>query len=285
KGAPDNESYDSNGNLIGSTGQALAFQWDYKNRLRKVCSLSGGASQCTDPHAKTLAVYSYDALDRRTRKIVTNSGSLNGTTNFYYDAYQAIEERNGSDTLTQQYVFGNYVDEPLVLDRGGQRYFYHQNTLYSTFALTDATQAIVEGYQYDAYGQQTVFGPNFSSVIGVTSAVGNPYMYTGQRFDAESGLYYYKSRYYSPSLGRFLSRDANRTVDINRYEYVSGRPTAQFDPYGDKPKDCARNTQPKRAVVFSGDASSEYTRLSPALAQNSKGTFEDVSKKINSQLN
>ena len=58
-----------------------------------------------------------------------------------------------------------------------------------------------------------------------------PFIFTGQRFDAETGLYYYKRRYYSPVLGRFLSRDS-QTVDLNLYRYVRNRPTLFVDPSG-----------------------------------------------------
>ena len=85
-----------------------------------------------------IASYSYDALGRRIQKVVTNSGSLDGTTDYYYDGQQDIEEQNGSGTLTQQYVYGAGIDEVLVMDRnltggstatgpGDQRLFYYQN--------------------------------------------------------------------------------------------------------------------------------------------------------------
>jgi RHS repeat-associated protein len=235
-GSPSTDmlSYDSNGNVVSSTGQQVAYQWDYKNRPRKVCTLSGSATHCTDPGATLVAVYSYDALNRRTRKVITNSGSLNGTTNYYYDDWRTVEEHDGTDTLTQQYVYGAYLDEPVVLDRAsGPRLFYHQNALYSTFALTDPTGTVSEGYQYDAYGQQTVLGPDFMTVLGTTSGVGNPYMFTGQRSDPEDGLLYYKNRYESPRLGRFESRDPLGIADsINPYEYVRSRPTFAGDPTG-----------------------------------------------------
>lgn len=224
-------AYDQNGNL---TAAALGYRWDYKNRLRQVCSLPAGATVCTSPGTRLLATYSYDALNRRTRKVVTNSGALNGTTNFYYDGWRTIEERDGADTVARQYVYGIDVDEPLIMDpSGGQRLFYHQNTLSSTFALTDSGGNIIEGYEYDAYGGQTVFGAGFGSVIGTVSAVANPYMYTGQRFDPESGLYYYRARYYDPLQGRFLQRDPlGLDVRINFYEYALGQPTRYTDPYG-----------------------------------------------------
>src|SRR5262249_30185318 len=148
-------------------------------------------------------------------------------------------ERSTGDALTQQYVYGGYIDEPLVIDRnlngdntatgaGDQRLFYYQNTLYSVFALTDTTGKVVEGYQYDAYGRQTVFQPKSGVVTfgggtikqGGTSAVANPYMFTGRRLDAETNLYYYRARYMDPVEGRFISRDPAAFVDgMSSYEY------------------------------------------------------------------
>ena len=131
------------------------------NRLISVTLKSNG---------ELIAVYSYDALGRRIQKVVTNSGSLDGTTDYYYDGQQDIEEHNGAGTLTQQYVYGAGINEVLVMDRnltggstatgpGDQRLFYYQNALGSVYALTDTTAKILEAYQYDAYGHQTVFDP------------------------------------------------------------------------------------------------------------------------------
>jgi uncharacterized protein RhaS with RHS repeats len=165
-------SYDKNGNVIQTIRQALAYQYDYRNRLRKVCRLSGTATSCTSAGALVVAVYNYDAQNRRTRKVVTNSGALNGTTNFYYDGWQTIEDRDGAGSLQRQYVFGRDLDEPIVLDRAGA--------------------------QYDAYGSPTVFASGFVNVIVTASALGNPSLYTGQRLDAETGLYYYATRLTDP---------------------------------------------------------------------------------------
>ena len=116
---------------------------------------------------------------------MVNSGTLNGATNFLYDGWTVIEERDGANAVTQQYVHGADVDEPLVLDSAaGPRYFYHQNDLGSTYALTDTSGNVVEGYDYEPYGQHTVLASDFTTVLGTTSTVGNPFLFTGQRYDA-----------------------------------------------------------------------------------------------------
>lgn len=253
-GAPVDLDYDDNGNQTND-GQ-FEYRWDALNRLRTVTRISDGA---------LVATYSYDLLDRRIRKEVTNSSSLDGTTDFYLNGWQVLEERDQADALVQQYVFGAYIDEPLVIDHNvdaddsaihpnDQRLFYHSNTLYSVYALTNSAGVTVEGYLYDGYGRQTVFAPgpngvvNFGSddliVIGGHSFVHNPWLFTGQRHDAESQLDYYKRRFFNTTLGRFLSRDPRMvqgdgqdngatSFDLNLYEYVKGRATAATDPTGE----------------------------------------------------
>src|SRR5262249_41736186 len=134
-------------------------------------------------------------------------------------------------------------DEPLVLDRnlngdstavgpGDQRLFYHQNGLYSVFALSDDAGVVVEGYEYDAYGEHVVLDASFGNPQR-RSPNGNSYMFTGQRSDTETGLIYYKNRYYSASLGRFISRDPSNLYDAaNQYAYVESNPIKFTDPFG-----------------------------------------------------
>jgi RHS repeat-associated protein len=242
--------YDKNGNLLDDG--VRTYQWDALNRLRKVFKK-------TDMGNVLVAEYTYDNSNHRMRKIVSNGGvdgtAPNGTTDFYYDDWRVMEEHDSTDTITQQYVYGNYLDELWALDnrRGGitvnqlndgigqERLFYHTSTLYSVYGLTDETGVLKEAYQYDAYGRATVFtgpGPDGIWFTGdepqaKNSALNNPYTYTGQRLDAETGLMYYKNRYYVTGLGRFMSRDQIEYQDsINLYEYVRSRPIRFVDPLG-----------------------------------------------------
>lgn len=87
--------------------------------------------------------------------------------------------------------------------------------------MTNGVGALTEGpYTYDAYGK-----PNLTT--------GTPFRYTGRKYDAETGLYYYRARYYSPTLGRFLQTDpVGYDDDLNLYTYVANDPLNGADPLG-----------------------------------------------------
>ena len=81
---------------------------------------------------------------------------------------------------------------------------------------------VVERYSYDVFGE-----PN------KVSDVNNPYMFTGRRFDTETGLYYFRARYYAYDIGRFLQTDPiGYVVGLNLYTYCGNNPVICIDPYG-----------------------------------------------------
>jgi len=90
----------------------------------------------------------------------------------------------------------------------------------NVIALTDSAGNTIETYAYDVYGR-----------ADKTSNVGNPYFFTARRFDTETGLYYYRARYYSPIIGRFLQVDAIGYQDgMNLYAYCSNNSIIFVDP-------------------------------------------------------
>ncbi len=82
---------------------------------------------------------------------------------------------------------------------------------------------IATSYEYDSFGNPTTTG-------NITS----PYSFTGREYDPESGLYYYRARYYNPQTGRFISEDpiGFDSGDINLYRYVNNSPLNYTDPSG-----------------------------------------------------
>src|SRR5574337_516917 len=219
---------DANGNTEDDGHYTYAY--DEENRLTSV-------TRKTD--SRLVGQYQYDALSRRIDKIADPATpSAPSETRYFYDDARIVEEQSPAGATQATYVYGNYVDEVLNMNRGGSAYFYHQNSLWSVEAITDGAGAVVERYAYDAYGL-----PSISDGSGVAvppnawgtphSAIGNPWMFTGRQFDEETGIYFYLARYYDPVKGRFLQRDPVPAWDAkNLYEYALSAPTTLLDPSG-----------------------------------------------------
>jgi RHS repeat-associated protein len=102
-------------------------------------------------------------------------------------------------------------------------------------AITDKNGAVVERYNYSPYGEATILDAAGTTVLGA-STIANPWTFTGRRLDAETGLMYYRARYYDAVLGRFVGRDPLEYVDgLNLYQYVRNRPIQLTDPFGTSP--------------------------------------------------
>jgi len=89
---------------------------------------------------------------------------------------------------------------------------------------------LAQTYTFDSFGKQTA---SSGSLV-------NPFQYTGRESDSETGLYFYRARYYDQSTGRFLSEDPARfTESTNFYPYVGSNPLTYKDPFGQGIVDCA----------------------------------------------
>ena len=76
---------------------------------------------------------------------------------------------------------------------------------------------------YDAFGNSR----------GITGTIYNPYQFTGQQLDTETGLYFLRARYYDPMLGLFLSKDPSNNISVHTpYLYTDNNPINRFDPTG-----------------------------------------------------
>jgi RHS repeat-associated protein len=224
-----------NGNLTNDG--TYKYQYDEESRLTDVTRISDSA---------LVGHHDYDALGRRVQKGANPAGALT-TTQYFYDGARIIEEQNALGVTQATYVYGNYVDEILAMDRGGQTYYYHQNALWSVEAVTNSTGSPVERYDYcggntlqcgDPYGSVSITDGSFNPIPANSwgtphSAIGNPWMFTGRQFDEETGLYYYRARNYDSFKGRFLQRDTfELSVGENLYEYAQSSPTLLLDPSG-----------------------------------------------------
>ena len=206
-----------------------------------------------------IAEYSYDALGRRIERKKYTNDTLADTRRYYYnDSWQELYETNvagQTETGMRYYVWGNYIDELLIsslnmLDSYWDFYYAHDH-LYSPTCLMDSTGSVQERYEYDAYGKVHIYNASWAAGI---SGWENEYFFTGRRLDIlDAGslkIQYSRNRYYSPTIGRFLSRDplgitpaafmgndkfspAKQYTDgQNIYQYVKSQPISLQDEYG-----------------------------------------------------
>jgi len=201
----DNVAYSYNNNGCLTDDGVWEFGYDTENRL------------VTADDGVTNASYLYDPLNRQAQKEVDSS-----KTRFVYAGWQRIADYDGSDALVSRYVYGAGLDEPLIkVAAGGGLTYLHHDRIGSIVGLSDNTGVVTDVYKYTPWGES----PSMS---------GTTFGFTGQRFDAETGLYYYKNRYYSPAIGRFLQPDpiGFEAGDLNLYSYVKNNPLNFVDPLG-----------------------------------------------------
>ncbi len=186
---------------------------------------------------QTLAELQYDGLNRRTVKIDYRE-SMETRHYYYSDQWQVLEERvDDDDDANRQFVWGlRYVDDLVLRDRSvsgslDERLYALQDANWNVVALCDTAGAVEQRVAYTPYGVPEFLAEDF---YADSDHHDWETLFTGQRFDAASGLYLYRMRYYHPELGRFLQRDpiGYDAGDWNLYEYVRGNPINHVDAKG-----------------------------------------------------
>ena len=179
----DGRAYDENGNLITVADSAAlsSYRYDYAGRLVSITRTGA-----------LVATYAYDALGRRIARTLYPDSLPPATTRYAYDLSNVIEERSGTNVVASYLHPANGGLErpgPLSMRRGGADYYVHADDQGRVVALTDANALCVERYLYDDYGAVTFLTSDGLSNAVSASVVGNPYLFRGMRYDAESALH------------------------------------------------------------------------------------------------
>ncbi|MFM6647620.1 MAG: RHS repeat domain-containing protein, partial [Dolichospermum sp.] len=203
--------------------------WDYRNRL--VAFVDKDATGKETQRVE----FTYDALNRRIAKAVdTNPQDTTPAvvTQFIYDGQNVLLEFVDSDgaganqpVLDTRYLHGAGVDQVLAQESAGNVEWHLTDHLGTVRDLLNNSGAVVNHFVYDSFGQ----------VISESNpAIDTRYLFTGREFDQETGLYYYRARYYDANTGRFLSEDpiGFNGGDSNLYRYVFNQPIIFVDPEG-----------------------------------------------------
>jgi RHS repeat-associated protein len=211
-------TYDNNGNTIGKTDSTgtTTYAWDFEDRLT-IITLPGSGGAVT---------FKYDPFGRRIQKGFTYTTSTT-ITNYAYDGEDITDTTDGLGSVITRYALGQDIDEGLALQQGGVSNYYQADGLGSVTSLSNTSGAITQTYTFDSFGRQ----------IASSGSLMNPIQYTGRESDFETGLDYYRARYYDPITGRFLNEDlAGFDGGTNLYEYVDNGPLGLSDPLGEMPK-------------------------------------------------
>ena len=211
--------YDAMGNP--TTYKGNVFIWEQGRKL------TGGSM-----NGKSFS-YAYDGNGMRYKKAVNGV-----TTNYYYDGTQLLMESRNAERIW--YVYGATGIEGISYQH--EIYYFDKNTLGDVVAIRDDLGNILATYEYDAWGNVKVMdqygiqqtNPSFIGHI-------NPIRYRGYYYDNETGFYYLQTRYYDPTICRFINADNYELVaqlssvagQLNMYAYCGNNPIMYTDETGE----------------------------------------------------
>lgn len=218
------------------------FSYNYNNAgdLISKCKIVDGV-------ASDVTSNTYDAFGRLLSTSVTED-SVSTQTNYEYDALNhRISKTTNDDTIYhfwngnnivgdltedayQSYVLGvTRIEALATTNNSGNRAVsaYGKNAHGDVIALQSLDGATVGNYEYDAYG----------NTLSATDGIYNPYGYSGEYYDEETGYYYLRARYYDPTIGSFIQKDTysgeiTSPASLNPYGYCQANPVYYSDPTG-----------------------------------------------------
>ena len=242
-------SYDNNGNLTGKVSKDLSetinYHFDSLNKLVGIEYFEGSTK------FKEISYY-YDVLGRRILKDVKDlkiaSNSLERR--FIYDGNQVLAQLDETNNSLSIYTHSNLrIDDTLaveVTDQGKLKgvaqnsgsFFYLKDHLGTVNDIVNSTGELVQHYAYSSFGKILKITNKSGDDISGNALVESFFTYTNRVHDKESGLYYYRARYYDSGIGRFMSSDPHPGVKTkpithnSKYVYENNNPSHYIDPNG-----------------------------------------------------
>ncbi|MEM1296276.1 MAG: RHS repeat-associated core domain-containing protein, partial [Verrucomicrobiota bacterium] len=210
----------------GDWSKSLTLTWDGWNRIVKVVD-----------DATEVAAYQYDGLYRRTTRTV--SGVIHHC--YFSNRWKLLEERlDASTSAERQYLWGarpEHRDELILRDRDTDNSgtlderLYCAMDFFSPTAMFDTSGVVQERYGFSGFGIRRILAPDFSD--RATSCFEVDFAFHGQFLDEETGWYDYGYRYYSPAIGRWLTRDPiQERGGVNLYGIVGNSAINRSDVLG-----------------------------------------------------
>ncbi|MBD2168526.1 putative Ig domain-containing protein [Calothrix membranacea FACHB-236] len=214
-----NYTYDAEGNVLTKTritnNEVIEYTYNHRNQLVAV------TSKDVSDRVRQKVEFIYDVFDRRIAKIVDGN-----PTYFIHDRDNIWAEFDATAEVIARYFNESDIDGLIARYRPNDGIsWYLKDRLGTVRDIIDNTGQPINQLDYSSFGQIiTESNPVASDRFG----------FTGREYDEETGLYYYRARYYDPSLGRFISQDpiGFEAGDTNLYRYVNNSPLNGIDPTG-----------------------------------------------------
>lgn len=241
--------YDAEGNLTAKQNTANAndrtvYTWDAQNQLVQISQTNQTGPQGAGTSTVT-ASFTYDSLGRRVQSSIQLGSNPAQTVQYVYEGAQALGEiRSGN--LSHRLITGLGLDETIARVALASSGTGAADTARSRQFLTDALNSVMaqmnaatsgglaNSYAYSPYGQSSTVGPDSTA---------NPIQYTSREND-QTGLLFYRARYYDPVMKRFISSDPiGLAGGMNMYGYVGGDPISLTDPLGLMGQGSGRNAK------------------------------------------
>jgi RHS repeat-associated protein len=206
------DSYDANGNTRSANG--ISYAYDFENRIK---TANGGAVKIV-----------YDGDGNRVSETIGGT-----TTKFLVDdvnptGYSQVMDEVVDGSVTRTYAYGlNRISEDQLVNGSWVSSFYGYDGHGNVRFLASNGGAVTDTYTFDAFGAQ----------IGSTGTTSNQYLYSGERFDQNLGLYHLRARDYNPLAGRFGTMDSQQgdimyPATLHKYLYAQADPVNRIDPSG-----------------------------------------------------